>query len=105
MMDSSLRALRTRISISSIPVGEALCYELSKHGARLVMSARSKQKMEAIRENLPHPENAKCVFESSFVEWCYTTCYYLKCEDLFDLLILCSHYTCTYAVYSMCHKL
>ena len=40
-------------------VGEALCYELSKHGALLVMSARSEEKMETVRLNLKYPQNAK----------------------------------------------
>ena len=47
----------------SLSVGEALCYELSQHGALLIMSARSEEKMETIRQNLKFPTNAKCVYE------------------------------------------
>ena len=46
-------------------VGEALCRELSKHGALLIMSARSDQTMETIKQSLAHPENAKSVQTSS----------------------------------------
>jgi short-subunit dehydrogenase len=44
---------------ASSGIGEALCYELSQHGALLIMSARSEEKMETIRQNLKFPANAK----------------------------------------------
>ncbi|CAI8018455.1 Dehydrogenase/reductase SDR family member 7, partial [Geodia barretti] len=44
---------------ASSGIGEALCRELSKHGALLIMSARSDQTMETIKQSLAHPENAK----------------------------------------------
>ena len=42
-----------------ILVGESLCYELSKNGALLIMSARSEQKMKTIKQSLKYPGNAK----------------------------------------------
>ena len=49
------------LSLPILTVGEALCYELSKHGAKLIMSARSEAKMETIRNSLKNPDRAKSV--------------------------------------------
>ena len=40
-------------------VGEALCYQLSIDEALLIMTARSEQKMEEIRQSLKYPDNAR----------------------------------------------
>ena len=40
-------------------VGEELCRQLSDHGAKLVMFARSKEKMVAIKESLKNPDDAR----------------------------------------------
>ena len=47
------------ITLTPTAVGEALCFELSKHGALLIMSARSEKKMESIRQALENPGNTK----------------------------------------------
>ena len=59
--ERAMTSLSALISFS-ISVGEALCRELSKHGALLIMSARSDQKMETIKKSLAHPENSKSVY-------------------------------------------
>ena len=46
-------------ALFSCTVGEELCYQLSKLGAKLIMTARSEQKLNAIRNSLTAPDNAK----------------------------------------------
>ena len=52
-------------------VGEALCYQLSRHGALLIMTDKTKRKMEEIRQSLQYPDNAKYVFTISIIFWVY----------------------------------
>ena len=41
------------ITGASSGIGEALCYEFSKNGALLILSARSEEKLNAVKEKLP----------------------------------------------------
>ena len=42
-----------------LSVGEELCYQLSRLGARLILSARSEEKLEVVRKGLVKPNQAK----------------------------------------------
>lgn len=46
------------ITGASSGIGKALAIELSKHEAQLILSARSKEKLENTRSSLMHPEKA-----------------------------------------------
>ena len=50
------------LRVSFLIVGEALSYELSKYDAKLILSARSEDKLVALRDKLKTPENVRCVF-------------------------------------------
>lgn len=41
---------------ASSGIGEALAYELSKGGAKLILSARRKTELERVKANCPHPD-------------------------------------------------
>lgn len=40
-------------------VGEEMCYQLSRMGAKLILSARNEEKLEEVKRNLTHPEEAR----------------------------------------------
>ncbi|XP_064401444.1 dehydrogenase/reductase SDR family member 7-like isoform X2 [Halichondria panicea] len=44
---------------ASSGIGEELCYQLSRLGARLILSARSEDKLEVVRKGLAKPNQAK----------------------------------------------
>ncbi len=44
-----------------IIVGEELCYQLSRLGARLILTARSEDKLKVVRKGLAKPNQAKYV--------------------------------------------
>lgn len=44
---------------ASSGIGEELCHQLSKNGAKLILSARSKDKLTSVLESLAHPENSR----------------------------------------------
>ncbi len=46
-------------------VGEELCYQLSRLGARIILSARSEDKLKVVRKGLAKPNQAKweCISE------------------------------------------
>ncbi len=67
-------------------VGEALCYQLSKCGAKLILSARSVEKLETLRQKLTSPENARYHVASVYI--------YVKSMALASntiLVVLCMH--------------
>ena len=41
---------------ASSGIGEALAYQLADAGARLLLCSRNQQKLEQLKQNLPHPE-------------------------------------------------
>lgn len=49
------------ITGASSGIGKALARELSSRGAHVILSARSTDKLEAVKESLPHPEKAEVV--------------------------------------------
>ena len=40
-------------------VGEEMCYQLSKMGAKLILSARNEQKLEQVKSSLANPGDAR----------------------------------------------
>ena len=50
------------LHVSFLIVGEALSYELSKFDAKLILSARSEDKLVALRDKLKTPENVRYVY-------------------------------------------
>ena len=40
-------------------VGEEMCYQLSKLGAKVILSSRSEDKLERVQSSLANPENAR----------------------------------------------
>ena len=49
------------ITGASSGIGEALASELSKRGAHVILSARSTEKLEAVKTRLTHPDKAEVV--------------------------------------------
>ena len=49
------------LHVSFLIVGEALSYELSKYDVKLILSARSEDKLVALRDKLKTPENVRYV--------------------------------------------
>lgn len=49
------------LHVSFLIVGEALSYELSKYDVKLILSARSEDKLVALRDKLKTPENMRYV--------------------------------------------
>ncbi|XP_064397214.1 dehydrogenase/reductase SDR family member 7-like isoform X2 [Halichondria panicea] len=47
------------ITGASSGIGEEMCYQLSKLGAKLILTARTQHKLEEVRNNLYNPENAR----------------------------------------------
>ena len=43
-------------------VGEEMCYQLSRMGAKLILSARNEQKLEEVKNSLAHPEDARYMY-------------------------------------------
>ena len=42
-------------------VGEELCYQLSKMGAKLILSARNEERLEEVKSKLQNPKDARLV--------------------------------------------
>ena len=53
-------------------VGEEMCYQLSKMGAKLILSARNEQKLKQVKSSLANPGDAKLVCTRE--EACFRGC-------------------------------
>lgn len=49
------------ITGASSGIGEALAYELSRQGAKLIISARRVSELERVKTNCAHPDKAHCI--------------------------------------------
>ena len=46
-----------------------MCYQLSRMGAKVILSARNEQKLEEVKNSLAHPEDARYIMSGSCPHW------------------------------------